>query len=76
MADQISKESLQEKKERQWRGALPNEKVQALLERIAELEIAHQLELMRALMPDVLDKLSPEERARFIQELEPTGEVQ
>lgn len=70
MADR--NESQQEKHDRQDRGALPNERVHALLERIAELEVAHQVDLLRALV----GKLSDEERARLIRELEPTGELQ
>ena len=42
---------------RQWRGALPDEREQELLERIAELELARQLRLLRALLP-VLEQVA------------------
>jgi len=69
-------ESPPEEKRRQDGGGQPDEPIQLLLERYAELELAHQLVFLRAAMPGALERLSPEERADFIRSIEPTGLLQ
>ncbi|MBS2027729.1 MAG: hypothetical protein JST54_07505 [Deltaproteobacteria bacterium] len=59
---------------RQWRGALPDEQEQALLERIAELELGRQMRLLRVLLP-VLEQLLKDEQAEGARSLDASGAV-
>jgi hypothetical protein len=67
-------ETLVEMSIRQWRGAQPDEQEQELLERIAELEIARQMRVLRALLP-VFEQLLEAEQAERGRPLESTGSV-
>ena len=59
---------------RQWRGAQPDEQEQALLERIAELELSRQMRVLRALLP-VFEQLLSDEQSDGARSLEPTASV-
>lgn len=54
---------------RQWRGALPDEREQALFEHIADLELARQLRLLRVMLPSVLEQLPQDEQRDFMRSL-------
>lgn len=69
-------ETTTQEKHRQDAGVLPDEPLQLLLERYAELELAHQITFLQAAMPGVLERMSPEQRSEFIHSIEPTGQIQ
>ena len=69
-------ETQDEKARRQNAGVLPNEEIEAVLDRIAHMDLSHQIQLIRMLLPDVLEKLTPVERQGFVRELAPSGELQ
>ena len=59
-----------EEARRQRCGVCPDEELELVIQRVAELGAARQLSLLRAVMPGVLVELADEERGPFVRSLE------
>lgn len=62
-------ETRPEQAQRQWGGAQPDEASQALIEQLAGLELGKQLQILRAVVPELMARLSPEDRRAFAEQL-------
>ena len=63
-------ETRPEQAQRQWDGTQPDEKTQQLIEQLAGLDLGKQLQVLRVIVPELLARLAPGDREKFLATLE------